>query len=171
MYTLKGALIFLTALVPANRKHWTNAGAMLLQHLRCWPNTEPSLCQCLVSAGVVDLSQWTQNTYVGPRNFYIKFLARGSWLDQRQRCWAGVEKMLQKYVAFTSSLGCDQCQLLMLDQRRSPRTNANQTLHWVIPQLNTGVLSIIYSLQYGSGSLPQSAWSVCIQHARSGHTL
>ena len=39
--------------VPANTRHWTNAGLLLAQHLRHWPNISPALVQCLVLAGVL----------------------------------------------------------------------------------------------------------------------
>ena len=34
--------------IPANTKHWTNAGSMLARRLRRRPNIEPTLVQCLL---------------------------------------------------------------------------------------------------------------------------
>ena len=37
--------------LPSNTKHWPNAGLMLDQRLRRWPNIKPALGQCFVFAG------------------------------------------------------------------------------------------------------------------------
>ena len=44
--------------MPANRRHWLNAGSMLVHHLRCWSNIDltlgqcdPTLGQCLLFSG------------------------------------------------------------------------------------------------------------------------
>ena len=39
--------------VPANTRQWINAGLMLAQRLRRWPNISPALVQCLVLARVL----------------------------------------------------------------------------------------------------------------------
>ena len=44
--------------LPANTTHPTNAGSMLGQRRRRWPNIKPALCQCLML--------WTANTDAKP---------------------------------------------------------------------------------------------------------
>ena len=39
-------------IIPANTRHWTNAGLMLAQRRRRWDNISPALVQCLVFAGM-----------------------------------------------------------------------------------------------------------------------
>ena len=39
--------------IPANKRHWANAGSMLGHRLRRWPNIDPALAQCLLLAGML----------------------------------------------------------------------------------------------------------------------
>ena len=50
----QGLLLIGMDVIPANTRHWTNAGLMLAQRLRRWSNIKTALVQwCLVFAGIV----------------------------------------------------------------------------------------------------------------------
>ena len=38
--------------IPANMRHWPNAGLIMAHHLRRWANIGPALGQCFVFAGI-----------------------------------------------------------------------------------------------------------------------
>ena len=64
----KLALLRQVHTVPANRRHWTIVGSMLVHRLRRWPNIDRAMVQCLLFAGI--LLQWKANN--------------GNWLLQQK---------------------------------------------------------------------------------------